>query len=221
MQTTVDVIGKDYFMMEKLDGIFLYWMADLRCAYTRAGNPIDLPEFILKQMPPISVTGEIYAGRKKFNIVQGLVASAGGSDSDSMWKNIQLCIFDVVDNTLTSKQFTERLAILTAILADCKVNRPNVCIVQFTAVESVQQIDAKFLEITTNDGEGLILRKDVAYKTGRSNDILKYKKEATMDAKVMVTIQQTRHRVRKTCIIRCGIQLFNGWQEPCTDWQHY
>ena len=59
------------------------------------------------------MTGEIYAGRQKFNIVQGLVASAGGSDSD-MWQNIQLCIFDVVDNTLTSLPFTKRLARLTA-----------------------------------------------------------------------------------------------------------
>ena len=69
------------------------------------------------------------------------------------------------------------------LLQDYKTE--NVQTVKIELCKSKDQLDAAFDGISRAGGEGIMIRADVAYKAGRSTDLLKYKKFETIDAKVI------------------------------------
>lgn len=60
-----------WFVTEKLEGVRCYW--DGSNAWSKDGNPIQLPARILKHMPDTPLDGEIFAGRGRFEIARSAV----------------------------------------------------------------------------------------------------------------------------------------------------
>lgn len=165
------------YFMEKYDGWFGHWDASSKTLFTRAGNRFHIPDWLIAQMPPLNVTGEIWGGRGTLDVFQSLFSSF--DLSNPAWNSVCFKIFDVVDQNLKPQPFLTRMQALRNFAA------PNVQVVTITECLSKAQLDQAFQSIVSSNGEGLVLRKNVAYRAGRSSDILKYKKHMTIDAKVI------------------------------------
>lgn len=164
------------YVMEKYDGFFGHWDAVRKTLFTRNGNAISLPDWFATQMPHFDVTGELFGGYGKFSSFSGLFNS---NDTDnSKWKQVKFIIFDVVDNEKKRETFGSRMS----FSFKC---RPNVIKVDMFRCTGTNQLDTEFKRVVDKGGEGLILRKDTAYKAGRTDDILKYKKFETLEGKIV------------------------------------
>ena len=75
--------------------------------------------------------------------------------------------------------FTERIGLLD------NYTNSHVKTISINRFHSKNELDGFFNDIVKAGGEGVMLRKDVAYKKGRSSDLLKYKKVTTIDGKVV------------------------------------
>lgn len=163
--------------MEKFDGFYAHYDAHTKKMFTRQGNELFLPGWLIGQMPDFSVTGELYGGKGNFNMFQGLFNS--NDPTNQRWKDVKFMIFDVVDDTLKTLPFVDRMQ----LVKDYKT--ANVETVVIEVCQSKAQLEHAFQVVVTASGEGLMLRKNVAYKAGRSTDLLKYKKCETIDGKVV------------------------------------
>ena len=170
-----NAIGMVY--MEKYDGFYAHYDISTRKIFSRSGNELFIPDWFIDQMPTLSVTGELYGGKGNFSRFSGLFNS--NDTSNARWKDVKFMIFDVVDEPLKSMTFKDRMALVQGY------STSNVEAVSIHDCISQRQLDSAFDAIVQSGGEGLMLRKNVAYKAGRSADLLKYKKKDTVDGKVV------------------------------------
>lgn len=170
-----NVVGMVY--MEKYDGFYAHYDISTQKMFTRSGNELFIPDWFIDQMPSLSVTGELYGGKGKFSEFSGLFNS--NDTSNIRWKDVKFMIFDVVDEPLKSMTFKDRMALVQG------VHTSNIETVSIHDCISQQQLDYAFNAVVQCGGEGLMLRKNGAYKAGRSADLLKYKKKDTVDGKVV------------------------------------
>lgn len=59
--------------------------------WSRYGHPIQAPDWFLDQLPPFPVDGELWAGRKNFQLVSSVVRQL---EPDERWRKIQYKVFD-------------------------------------------------------------------------------------------------------------------------------
>jgi len=59
--------------------------------WSRYGNPIIVPDWFLNQLPCCPLDGELWAGRKNFQLCRSICA---GDQPDSRFKQIQFAVFD-------------------------------------------------------------------------------------------------------------------------------
>lgn len=163
--------------MEKYDGVFGHYDAKKQIMYSRQGNKLHTPQWLIQQMPNFDVTGELYGGVGNFSEFSGLFTSQDANNSK--WLQAKFIIFDVVEEQWKHEYFETRMQRLKS--QHC----PNVEAVEITRCTSVSQLNVAFDSIVQRGGEGLMLRKNVAYKSGRTTDILKYKKIETTEGKVV------------------------------------
>lgn len=166
-----------FVYMEKLDGFYAHFDVTSQTIYTRSGNKIHVPDWLIREMPALSVTGELYGGKGKFNEFQGLFNS--NDVGNLKWNDAQFVIFDVVEECTKPMNFTERMGLLD------NYTNSHVKTISINRFHSKNELDGFFNDIVKAGGEGVMLRKDVAYKKGRSSDLLKYKKVTTIDGKVV------------------------------------
>ena len=69
----------------------------------------------------------------------------------------------------------------------------NVQMVGLEKCTSVKHVEDAFQKVQLRGGEGLMLRKNTQYKSGRTTDILKYKKIDSMEGKVIGYTKGTGH----------------------------
>lgn len=82
-----NLIGAE--MSEKFDGVQATWTgSELK---TRTGNAINAPEWWTADLPRRQITGELYAGRGRFDYTSGTVRS---NTPDERWKDIRFMVFD-------------------------------------------------------------------------------------------------------------------------------
>ena len=127
-------------------------------------------------MPKVDVTGELYGGKGRFSEFSGLFNS--NDVENSKWKSVKFMVFDVVESSLKCQPFVTRLQSLS-------LHSSNVEVVKVTLCTSVADLDSEFRRIVDSGGEGIMLRKNSAYKAGRTSDMLKYKKFETTEGKVV------------------------------------
>jgi DNA ligase-1 len=167
---------KGWFMSEKLDGIRGYW--DGEKLYTKNGNPINTPEYFIKNFPPFALDGELWSKRNDFEFIQSVVLDDTPSDD---WKKISFNIFEVPD---TQGDFTKRVKKAKEWFQHHPNNSVKVIPQQVCKGEDHLQ---EYLEkIVALKGEGVIVKDPTKnYNTGRSPHILKVKKVLDMEGEII------------------------------------
>lgn len=89
MKTYDGLSVKDSEMSEKYDGVQAVWTgSELK---TRTGGIINAPEWWVADLPKRKITGELFAGRGRFDYTSGVVRSI---EPDERWNDIRFMVFD-------------------------------------------------------------------------------------------------------------------------------
>ena len=159
-----DVIG--WLMSEKLDGIRATWNGEQ--LISKQGNPFHAPDWFIQQLPPFSIDGELWTQRNDFENISSIVRQ---QQPDSRWQQINYQIFEVPNQP---GGLMVRLSVLSEFLAEH--SPPFISIIKQTKIKSQSQLEQALQQVTTNGGEGLVVRDpDAPYHTGRSKQALKVK----------------------------------------------
>lgn len=166
-----------YWVSEKLDGVRAVW--DGRELRFRSGRRIPAPDWFIAGLPPQPLDGELWLARGRFDELSGIVRKAQPVDEE--WRRVQYMIFELPDGAGT---FTERIERLRGFVERSGTTwlRP---VEQFRVADRamlMKRLDA----VIRAGGEGLMLhRADAAYRTGRSDDLLKLKPWLDAEATVI------------------------------------
>src|SRR5690554_6768127 len=167
----------EYFVSEKLDGVRGHW--DGRALYTRAGNPIDAPQWFTAGWPAVPMDGELWLGRGRFEEASGIARTAGGGHPG--WREMRFMVFDLPAH---QGPFEQRVAAMRTMLAAANVAwlRP----VEQHRVSGREDLDARMRAVVAAGGEGLMLHhRDARYRAGRSDRLLKLKPFDDAEARVV------------------------------------
>lgn len=124
---------------EKLDGWRVMW--DGENFYSRELGLLGVPEWFKAGMPTVALDGELFAGRGKFNAIQGLIREG--------WHGLTFQVFDAPG----PGTFTARLRTLKSL------SLPSHCaVVNFHKVNDAAQVWTEANAICDNGGEGLVVR---------------------------------------------------------------
>lgn len=184
-----------WWMSEKLDGVRAVWDGlDLR---SRTGNVLDAPQWWRDLLPPISLDGELWIGRGKFQQVVGQVCSAAGD-----WRDVRYMVFDA---PATAGAFEERMA----IAADSVVGSRVAAVVEHARCQGDWHLRQELGRVENVGGEGLMLRQPFShYEAVRSSTLLKVKSSADAEA-VVVGHEQGSGR-HAGCLGALVVQMNDG-----------
>tara|TARA_R110002096_G_scaffold346949_1_gene540433 strand:+ start:62 stop:955 length:894 start_codon:yes stop_codon:yes gene_type:complete len=174
-----DIVVKDYWISEKLDGIRARWNGS--ALITRNANIIHAPAWFVKNFPPQTLDGELWLARNSFEKTASIVLRKTPTED---WKNIKFMLFDLPEHKGT---FTQRLTELY-YLADT-IASPNVQVIPQFKLANQSQLMGKLDELVAQGAEGLMLHHHGAhYQDGRSENLLKLKKYQDAEARVIAHI---------------------------------
>jgi DNA ligase-1 len=167
---------EDYWVSEKLDGVRAYW--DGTQLISRHGNVFNAPEWFIQAFPSVPLDGELWMKRNTFEELSAAVRRQKPKVEE--WQRIRYMVFDLPGS---SETFDHRLKVLEQLILEVK--SPYLQRVEQFRVTNHQALMEKLEEIVMQGGEGLILhRGDSQYRSGRFDDLLKFK--PYMDAEAVV-----------------------------------
>ena len=157
----------EYLVSEKLDGVRARW--DGKNLISRGGNKFAAPYWWTEKFPPEPIDGELWMGRGRFEETLSVVRK---SQPHPGWVGVKFLAFDLPEHGGT---FEERDKALRRVVSRARSDYLKK--VRQFEVESHEHA-AYLLEQTVRaGGEGLMLhKKSGRYKSGRSSDLLKFKK---------------------------------------------
>lgn len=148
-----DVAG--YIASEKLDGVFVRITPDGK-VLTRSGQVLNPPKSLLSKIPKearkYNIDGELFAGRGHFSHVASIYNVHHKDDKTGLWDHIELRIFNID----APGKFSERIKIAGKLAISIVILRDNA---------HLQKISEEFRE---KGAEGIIVRGEDEYKTGRN-----------------------------------------------------
>lgn len=179
-----------------------------------------VPEWFQKCFPPgVSLDGELWMGRGKFQQISGLSNLKIGKKItkehlDKLWEDVQFMAFDIPSEK--DLPFHQRTVILKETINELKLKHGNTETFPIKYSESVTIKDADHLSKVYNDyiklgAEGIILREpNSLYETKRSKLLLKMKLNEDDEAKIIGFIKGTGKYEGLLGSIKC--ELKNGKQ---------
>ena len=178
----------NWWMSEKLDGVRAYW--DGKQFVSRQGNLYHAPDWFIEGLPSVTLDGELWIDRKKF---QRTVSIVRRQDKNDLWKEVRFLIFDA---PAADGGFEDRVKFLKDALGKR--------VTQFAHLhphercKGLEALRAELTRIESLGGEGLMLRQPGSkYVAGRSSTLLKVK--TFRDAEAVVIGHQAgagRHQGR-------------------------
>lgn len=145
-----------WLMSEKLDGVRALW--DGARLVSRNGNPFPAPAEWLAKLPPVSLDGELWLGRGRFQETLSCVKRGDFS-------RLRLMAFDAPEHPGT---FADRLWSIPC----GEICQP----LQHLTCQSREHLETYFQILTNGGGEGVMIRHPGApYEHGRTKNLLKYK----------------------------------------------
>lgn len=165
-----------YLVSEKYDGVRALW--DGRSLRFRSGRPVPAPAWFLARLPDEPLDGELWLGRRQFDVLSGIVRSE--TPDDAAWRRVQYMVFELPGAPGT---FAERAQGIEALVR--RHGWP-----QLQAVPQRRIVDRAALQQLLDDtvrsgGEGLMLhRADAPFSTGRSDVLIKLKPQLDAEATV-------------------------------------
>jgi len=164
-QGDIDLHG--YWVSEKLDGVRALW--DGEALYSRRGNRFNAPAWFTKDFPAQTLDGELWMGRGTFESLSGAVRRQ--IPDDAAWRRIRFMVFDLPELKMP---FDDRLKRLQEMLVPA--SSPHIALVEQFRVSSEAELMTILERVTSEGGEGLMLRDGRSlHKPGRSDDLLKLK----------------------------------------------
>lgn len=168
-----DVTG--WLYSEKLDGVRAIWTGTE--FISRQGKPINAPQWFKDTLPPITLDGELWLGRKQFQKCVGIVRKKNPIDSE--WIFIKYAVFDLPNSPNT---FESRYSALCELLH----NNDVAYAIEHKTIYSKEHLDEEYKKVMLLDGEGLMIRNPYSYyEERRSPNLLKYKPCITDEAVVV------------------------------------
>ncbi|MGD8120233.1 DNA ligase [Vibrio sp. TRT 2004] len=168
---------EQYWQSEKLDGIRAVW--DGSTLRTRRGNPIAAPTWFTKSLPNFPLEGELWAGRGNFHIVQQTVLDQ--LPKQVAWSLIRYMLFDI---PYSDQSYLKRYDALQSLVNT--LDTEHIQLIEHTPIESQATLFDNLERVTALKGEGLMLRNiHHAYHAGRSQDLIKLKKQQDGEAVVV------------------------------------
>jgi DNA ligase-1 len=168
-----DVTG--WMVSEKLDGVRAIWTGTE--FISRAGKPINAPNWFKSKMPMCELDGELWLGRGQFQKCVGIVRKKQPVDSE--WIRIKYMVFDMPS---INKPFEERYDMLQCLLMTNTVSSA----VEQEDIQDDNHRQEIYNKIVRNGGEGTIYRHPQSmYEERRSPYMLKEKPIATDEAVVV------------------------------------
>ena len=166
-----------YWVSEKLDGVRARW--DGQRLQTRSGQPITPPRWFTRGWPRMAMDGELWLGAGRFDEVSGLVRKGKADEAD--WRRVRFMVFDLPGHGGT---FDARVARMRALTRSTGI--PWLQPVAQFRLDNARELDARLKQVVAAGGEGLMLhRGNALYRTGRSEDLLKYKPYEDAEARVI------------------------------------
>lgn len=175
-----DVDVTRYWVSEKLDGVRALW--DGKLLRFRSGRQVNAPAWFTAALPPEPLDGELWMGRRRFEVLSGIVRKQVPRDED--WQQVKFMVFEQPGG---SGDFTARIGALRGLVQQAGV--PWLELVEQFRVTDRPALKAKLDEIVAAGGEGLMLhRADAPYLTGRSDALLKLKPLRDAEATVVAHV---------------------------------
>lgn len=145
-----------WLISEKLDGWRMLW--DGENFLTRQGKILNAPEWVKTGMPTQQLDGELFAGRRNYNRIQGLMRDA--------WHGLEFRVFDAPD---FPRGFAERIAFAATISLPAHVS-----IIPHRIISGEEEAMAEAARISSEGGEGTVVRcPDARWQAGRSRHVLR------------------------------------------------
>lgn len=172
-----DIHIQDYWVSEKLDGVRAYW--DGKQLISRQGNVFNAPAWFVQHFPQQALDGELWIGRNQFEATISTVKKQ--TPVDAQWQRVKYMIFEFPNAKGT---FTQRITAMQELVEH--TNSPYLNVIEQTRLASLSALDTKLDKVIAKGGEGLMLHHgDSLYQTGRSNALLKVKKQSDAEAIVI------------------------------------
>jgi DNA ligase-1 len=171
-----DIVIKDYYVSEKLDGIRGRWNGS--ALITRSGNIINAPTWFIKNFPQQTMEGELWLARNSFAKTASIILRKTPNED---WRNIKFMLFDLPEHKGTFSQRLSELRLLVDVIAS-----PNLQVIPQFKLANKSELMQKLDELVEQGAEGLMLNHHNAYyQDGRSASLLKLKKHQDAEARVI------------------------------------
>lgn len=160
-----------WWMSEKLDGVRAWWTG--KHFVTRLGNVYKAPEWFTRSLPSLTLDGELWAGRGRFQETISIVRKDIPSDVE--WAKITYMVFDI---PVGSDTFESRQETLKGIHrhASSVHGRLTWNVLPQERCHGREHMEWMLEDVESKGGEGLMLRAfGSRYEEGRSNTLLKVK----------------------------------------------
>ena len=184
----------DYWVSEKYDGVRGYW--DGHALRTRGGETVTAPAWFTAGWPPISMDGELWAGRGRFTHAQSTTRQQ--QPNDDAWRAMHFMVFDLPRH---GGVFDERIPALNAVVE--RINQPWVQAVAQKRVATDTALQSLLQRTVRAGGEGLMLHRGSSrYQSGRSDDLIKLKTHEDAEACVVAHLPgKGRHAGRMGALL--------------------
>lgn len=164
---------RPYLVSEKLDGVRALW--DGTTLRFRSGRPVVAPAWFLAALPKTPLDGELWMGRRSFDVLSGIVRRADPVDAE--WRRVRYCVFELPAGEGPFEQRADKLKNLAGDIVQPVEQR------RFASNAALR---ARLKQVVDAGGEGLMLhRADAPLASGRSDLLLKLKPLADAEGLVV------------------------------------
>jgi len=166
-----------YLVSEKLDGVRAFWDGNLM--FTRQGQAIAVPAWFASHLPLRALDGELWMGRGRFDAASAAVRRAKPQEAE--WRQLKYMVFELPN---AEGSFEQRHEVLRGMAAQAAWE--GLQAVPQSRVDSEAELKKRLEQVVKEGGEGLMLHEAAAaYRTGRSEVLLKLKPQDDEEAVVL------------------------------------
>jgi DNA ligase-1 len=183
-----------FLVSEKLDGVRAYW--DGQVLRFRSGRLIAAPVWFTAALPKTALDGELWAGRRSFDVLSGTVRKAVPVDAE--WREVRFMVFDT---PAAPGVFADRAPQIATWVQQANV--PWLQAVEQTHIADRQALQQRLQATASGGGEGLVLhRADALWHGGRSDALRKLKLQPDEEARVVAQLPgKGRHAGRMGALL--------------------
>ena len=166
-----------FLVSEKLDGVRATW--DGRTLSHRSGRSVAAPSAFVARLPPVSLDGELWLGRGRFDALSAAVRHQPPDPAE--WRAVRYMVFELPGG---AGPFAARAAALERLCA--AVGWEQLLAVPQAPVPDRAALRRRLEAVRAQGGEGLMLHRAAApWTTGRSDVLFKLKPWLDDEARVV------------------------------------